>query len=216
MRALADYVLRTRTDEVPVSPPVAEGHPTRFTMGFAASDAKLVRHLAGQEAILVTNIQRPGEALARLRLVAVDPSSSRLIAEVVGTQPPASGRPGAHPRPVQPIRLGAEMRLPEPAPPDPAPRASVVQPRRPGKALLAAAGAILLLLGIVALGLAVHARADRSCTLSTECPDGFVCAAWGNPDYRSCERACRSDRDCPGSEVCVQGGVDARVCRENR
>jgi hypothetical protein len=216
MRALADYVLRTRTDEVPVSPPVREGHPTRFTMGFAASDARLVRHLAGEEAILVTNIQRPGEALARLRLVAVDPSSSRLIAEVIGTQTPEPVRAGADPRPAQPIRLGAEMRLPEPVRPDPAPRASVAQPRRPGRAVLAAAGATLLLLVIVAVGLTVYARADRSCTSSTECPDGFVCAAWGNAEYRSCERACRSDGDCPGSEVCVQGGADVRVCRANR
>jgi hypothetical protein len=216
MRALADYVLRTRTDEVPVSPPVREEHPTRFTMGFAASDAKLVRHLAGEEAILVTNIQRPGEALARLRLVAVDPSSSRLIAEVVGTQPPEPGRPGAAPRPAEPIRLGVEMRLPEPVRPEAAPRTFPAKPRRGGKVVLAAAGATLLLLVIVALGWMVHARADRSCTSSSECPDGFACAALGNPEYRSCERACRSDTDCPGSEVCVQGGVDVRVCRANR
>ena len=215
MRALADYVLRTRTDEVPVSPPVREGHPTRFTMGFAASDATLVRQLAGEEAILVANIQRPGEALARLRLVAVDPSSSRLIAEVVGTPPEPAG-PAADQRPAEPIRLGAELRLPEPARAEPASPASVAQPRRPGRAVLAAGATTLLLLVIVAVGLTVHARADRSCTSSNECPDGFVCAAWGNPDYRSCERACRGDTDCPGSEVCVPGGVDVRVCRANR
>lgn len=216
MRALADYVLRTRTDEVPVSPPVAEGHPTRFTMGFAAPDAQLVRHLAGQEALLVRNIQRPGEALARLRLVAVDPSSSRLVAEVIGTPPPEPVRPGPRPPPAQPVRPGTELRQPAAVRPGPAPGTSPASPRRVGKALLAAAGALVLLLGIVALGLAVHARADRSCTLSSECPDGFVCAAWGHPEYRSCERACRTDRDCPGSEVCVQGGVDVRVCRASR
>jgi len=191
MRVLADYVLRTRTDEVPVSSPVPEGHPTRFTFGFAAHDAKLVRHLAGQEAVLVRNIQRPGEALARLRLVTVDPSSSRLVAELVGTRPP------------------------EPAHPEAAPRTSPAQPRRAGKAVLAA-GAVLGLLVILALGLTVHARADRSCLVSKDCPDGFACAAWGSPEYRSCERECRTDRDCPGSEVCVQGSPEVRVCRANR
>lgn len=203
MRVLADYVLRTRTDEVPVSPPVREGGSSRVTMGFAAPDANLVRHLAGQEAVLVTNIQRPGEALARLRLVAVDPVSSRLVAEVVGTPPP------------------------EPVRPEPAPRASVAQPRRPGKAGLAA-GAVLGLLVLVAVGLTVYARTDRKCTSSSDCPDGLACVSWGTPpaspalelvEYRSCERECQSDRDCPGREQCFlvdDGPRSVRVCRSPR
>ncbi|HEY1906374.1 MAG TPA: hypothetical protein VGG91_10040 [Myxococcaceae bacterium] len=198
MRLLADYVLRTRTDEVPVSAPLREeDHSTRITMGFSANDANLVRHLAGQEAVLVRNIERPGEALARLRLVAVDPASSRLVAEVVGT-PPA---------PERSIRTAA-------------PHTSLGRPRHAGKALLTA-GAVLGLILLVALGMTVLSRADRACASSMDCPDGFACAAWGNPapgeaEYRSCERECRNDRDCPGSDVCIYVGVGVRVCRADR
>jgi len=196
MRVLADYVLRTRTDEVPVSPPVREGHSTRVTMGFASQDAKLVRHLAGQEAVLVSNIQRQGEALARLRLVAVHPASSRLVAEVVGTPPPAPVRPTA------------------------APRTPPARPRRAGKAVLVV-GALLGLLVLGALGMTVLSRADRRCTSVMDCPDGFACAPWGTGaagagEYRSCSRECRGDRDCPGAEVCLQVGEGVRVCRANR
>jgi hypothetical protein len=191
MRALADYVLRTRTDEVPVSTPVREGHPTRVTMGFAAHDANLVRHLAGQEAVLVRNIERPGEALFRLRLVAVDPASSRLIAEIVGAPPPA------------PVRAKAPA-----------------EPRPARKALVTAAVALPIII-LAAAGLTLHAHTDRSCTSSMDCQDGFACVAWGNPapgegEYRSCERECRSDRDCPGAEVCVYVGVGVKVCRADR
>jgi hypothetical protein len=197
MRLLADYVLRTRTDEVPVSAPLREGHATRITLGFSAQDANLVRHLAGQEAVLVRNIPRPGEPLVRLRLVAVDPASSRLVAEVVGTPPPEPVRPRADPRTSPPV-----------------------EPRHARKALLTA-GVVLGLIVLVAAGLTLHAHADRSCTSSMDCPDGFACAAWGNPapgeaEYRSCERECRTDRDCPGAEVCVYVGEGARVCRADR
>jgi hypothetical protein len=196
MRLLADYVLRTRTDEVPVSAPLREGHPTRITLGFSAHDANLVRHLAGQEALLVRNSPHPEETLARLRLVSVDPASSRLVAEVVGAPPP------------QPVRPKAD------------PRASRAEPRPARKALLTAA-VFLPLIVLAAAALTLHAHADRSCRSSMDCPDGFACAAWGNPapgggGYRSCERECRTDRDCPGAEVCVYVGEGARVCRVDR
>jgi len=197
MRLLADYVLRTRTDEVPVSAPLREDHSTRITMGFSAHDANLVRHLAGQEAVLVRNIERPGEALARLKLVAVDPASSRLIAEVVG----------APPAPERVIRTAA-------------PGTTVERPRHAGKAVLTA-GAVLGVIILVALGMTLLSRADRACTSTMDCTDGFACVAWGNPapgeaEYRSCERECRTDRDCPGSDVCVYVGVGVRVCRAER
>jgi len=196
MRLLADYVLRTRTDEVPVSTPVREDHPTRISMGFSAHDTALVRHLAGQEAVLVRNSPHPGEALARVRLISVDPASSRLVAEVVGTPPP------------QPVR------------PKPDPRAAPAESGNARKALLTAAVALPLIV-VAAAGLTVFAHTDRSCTSSIDCPEGFACAAWGNPapgeaQYRSCERECRSDRDCPGADVCVYVGEGARVCRADR
>ncbi|HEY1416270.1 MAG TPA: hypothetical protein VGF41_00155 [Myxococcaceae bacterium] len=197
MRLLADYVLRTRTDEVPVSAPLREDHSTRITMGFSANDANLVRHLAGQEAVLFRNIERRGEALARLRLVAVDPASSRLVAEVIG----------APPAPERSIRAAA-------------PRTSLERPRHAGKAVLTA-GAVLGVIVLAALALTLNSRTDRACSSSMDCPDGFACAAWGNPapgeaEYRSCERECRTDRDCPGSDVCVYVGVGVRVCRAER
>ena len=211
MRLLADYVLRTRTGEVPVSTPLREGHPTRVTMGFAAQDTDLVRHLAGQEAVLVRNIERPGEALARLRLVAVDLASSLLVAELVGTRPSEPARPEVDPgtspgRP--PVRREVD------------PGTTPARPPRARTAVLTA-GAVLGLIVLGALGVTVYSRADRSCTSSMDCPDGFTCAVWGNPapgehEYRSCERECRGDRDCPGSEVCVHVREDVRVCRANR
>lgn len=197
MRLLADYVLRTRTDEVPVSTPVREDHPTRITMGFSAHDVAVVRHLAGQEAVLVRNNPHPGEALARVRLISVDPASSRLIAEVVGTPPRQPVRPKAGP-PTAPA-----------------------EPRNNARKALLTAAVALPLIVVAAAALTVFAHTDRSCTSSIDCPAGFACAAWGNPapgeaQYRSCERECRSDRDCPGADVCVYVGEGARVCRAER
>ena len=196
MRSLADYVLRTRTDEVPVSPPLPGDSPRRITMGFSAHDANLVRHLAGQEAVLVRNIERPGEAIARLRLVAVDPAASQLIAEVVGAPPPQPVRPKRDPRASSPES-------------------------QPARRFLLTAAVVLPLIVLAAAVLALRAHADRSCTSSMDCPEGFACAAWGNPapgeaEYRSCERECLGDRDCPGSAVCVYVGVGVKVCRADR
>ena len=215
MRPLSDYVLKTRTDEVPVSaplgadrgqsPPATSKRPARITMGFAAHDADTVRRLAGQDAVLVRNIQRPGEALARLRLVAVDPRTSRLVAEVLSmgevrsAGSPEHGVPAAHQRTAPARTRGARKGL-------------------------VASGAVLGLLVLGLIAWAGQTRSDRKCTSSGDCPDGFACAPWGSPspgeaEYRSCERACQSDGDCPGAEQCFlvdDGPGETRVCRSSR
>jgi hypothetical protein len=209
MRLLADYVLRTRTDEVAVSAPVwpeagprprtGRKDPLRVTMGFSAPDARALRGMTGQEAVLVTNIQRPGEALARLRLVEVDPQTSRLVAEVLATGAPAQLRPVAT-RATAPARKA-----------------------RTGKAVVVAGAALgVLILGAIAW--ALYAPSDRRCTSSLDCAEGFVCAPWmrpsgGDADYRSCERECRTDRDCPGAGQCIavnDGPTMVQVCRSSR
>jgi hypothetical protein len=54
-----------------------------FTLGFAAQDATAARGLVGQEARPSSNIQIPGRALARLRILEVDASMALLLAEVL-------------------------------------------------------------------------------------------------------------------------------------
>jgi hypothetical protein len=209
MRVLADYVLRTRTDERAVSAPAwtdagprpraGRKDPVRIAMGFSAVDAGALRAMTGQEGVLVTNIRRPGEALARLRLVEVDPRTSRLVAEVLATEARAEPRPAA------------DRAAPAAGSP------------RTGKGLLVA-GAVLGLLVLGAIGWALQAPADRRCTSSMDCAEGFACAPWvrpsgGDAEYRSCERECRTDRDCPGAEQCMavdDGPTLVRVCRSDR
>ena len=163
-------------------------------MGFAAQDANAVRTLTGQDAVLVSNIQRRGEALARVRLVAVDPRTSRLVAQVL---------PGGAPQQVQP-----------------AVAADISPTRRQGGASrLGVPAAILGLIVLVAVGWTVQSHTDRRCSTSSDCPEGFACASWPGPageNYRSCERTCQSDRDCPGSDQCSfidDGPHVVRVCR---
>jgi hypothetical protein len=163
-------------------------------MGFAAQDANTVRSLRGQDALLISNIQRPGAPLARVRLVAVEPRTSRLVVQVL---------PGGVPAPV------------------PLPDVEHISPtRRQGAAIrLGLSAAILGLIVLVAIGWTVQSPADRRCTASSDCPEGFACASWPGPageNYRSCEMTCRSDRDCPGSEQCSfidDGPHVVRVCR---
>jgi hypothetical protein len=83
------------------------------------------------------------------------------------------------------------------------------------------AAVALPLIILAAAALTLRAHADRGCTSSMDCRDGFACVPWGNPapgeaEYRSCERECVTDRDCPGSDVCVYVGVGVRVCRADR
>ena len=198
-RHLADYVLKTRSGQVAVSAPVPRDGDGggRITLGFSAPDLNTVRSLTGQDAVLVRNIQRPGEALARVRLVAVDSRTSRVVAEVMPGGVPAA-----------------------------APPASVVSTsptRRPGTNLrLVVPAAILGLIVLGASALTLQAPVDRRCNTSGDCPQGFACASWPGPageNYRSCERTCLSDRDCPGSEQCsfIEDGPHvARVCRSGR
>ena len=175
-------------------------------MGFSAPDANTVRSLTGQDAVLVRNIQGAGEALARVRLVAVDPRTSRLVAEVM---------PGGVPAPAPP------------APPiggtSPTGRPGMFPTRRPGPSLrLVAPGTILGLIVLGAIALTLQSPVDRRCSTSIDCPVGFACASWPGPageNYRSCERTCLSDRDCPGSEQCSfieDGSHVVRVCRSGR
>ena len=163
-------------------------------MGFSAQDASTVRSLTGQDVVLVSNIQRPGAPVARVRLVAVEPRTSRLIAQVL---------PGGVPAPV------------------PRTAARDLPPKRPQGATIrfGVPAAILGLIVLVAIGWTVQSPADRRCSSSSECPDGFACASWPGPvgeNYRSCEMTCQSDRDCPGSEQCSfidDGPHVVRVCR---
>jgi hypothetical protein len=198
-RHLADYVLRTRSGQVAVSPPVPGGGAGagRITMGFSAPDANTLRSLTGQDAVLVRNIQRPGEALARVRLLAVDPRTSRLVAEVM---------PGG-----------------VPLPPPPAPTVRQTRAGAGGKNLrLLIPGVVLGLIVLGAIALTLQSPVDRRCSTSMDCPVGFACASWPGPageNYRSCERTCLSDGDCPGSEQCsfIEDGPHVvRVCRSSR
>lgn len=216
MRLLADYVLRTRTDEVPVSAPLQEERsgdrrPGRITLGFSAQHAQALQRAAGQEALLVRNIQSPGEPLARLRLLAVDPRTSRLVAEVVATHVAE-----------QPSSATADPRTP------PVRSRAVRQASVGSRAVLGLVAVVLGVLVLVAVGWAMTSRADRKCTSSRDCPDGFACVSWGAPppssavepfEYRSCERVCDSDRDCPGAEQCFlgeHGPSGVKVCRSPR
>jgi len=163
-------------------------------MGFAAQDANTVRTLMGQDAVLVSNIQRAGQAVARVRLVAVEPRTSRLVAQVL---------PGGVPEPVQPAAVAQSSPT-----------------RRPvGAIRFGAPAAILGLIVLVAIGWTVQSPSDRRCSASSDCPEGFACASWPGPvgeNYRSCERTCQSDRDCPGSDQCSfidDGPHVVRVCR---
>ena len=194
-RLLADYVLKARSGQVPVSAPVfGDRGSGRITLGFAAQDANTVRSLTGQEAVLVSNIQRPGAPLARVRLVSVEPRTSRLVVQAL---------PGG---------------VPEPVPP---PAAEHISPTsRPGATIrMGVPAAILGLIVLVAIGWTVQSPADRRCSSSGDCPEGFACASWPGPageNYRSCERTCQSDRDCPGSDQCSfidDGPHVVRVCR---
>ena len=178
-----------------MSAPVFGGRGVgRVTMGFAAQDANTVRTLTGQDAVLESNIQRPGEALARVRLVAVDPRTSRLVAQVL---------PGGVPEPVEA-----------------AVAADISPTTRQGSAIrLGVPAAILGLIVLVAVGWTVQSPSDRRCSTSRDCPEGFACASWPGPvgeSYRSCEMTCQSDRDCPGSDQCSfidDGPHVVRVCR---
>jgi hypothetical protein len=195
-RLLADYVLKTRSGQVPVSAPVFGGRGVgRVTMGFAAPDANAARALTGQDAVLLSGIQRPGQPLARVRVVAIEPRTSRLVAEVL---------PGAVPEPVRPAVA----------------RALSPTRRSQGAAIrLGVPAAVLGLIVLVAIGWTLRSPVDRRCSASSDCPAGFACATWPGPageNYRSCERTCQSDRDCPGSDQCSfidDGPHVVRVCR---
>jgi hypothetical protein len=95
MRDLADYILKFRDWEVPVSLPVsgdpigppssafAGGEGMRLSFGVPAGDVPEVTRHVGREARLFTNIQRPGVEVARLRLLRVNPRRALLVAELV-------------------------------------------------------------------------------------------------------------------------------------
>jgi hypothetical protein len=146
-----------------------------------------------------------------VRLLAVDPRTSRLVVEVVATH--AAEHPSS---------ATAE------------PRTSAARARGTRKAVtgsgavLGLVALVLAVLTLVAIGWASTLRANRKCTSNSDCPGGFACVSWGTPsswsaleqvEYRSCERACQSDRDCPGAEQCFlvdDGPRGARVCRSPR
>lgn len=92
MRHLADYVLKGRGEEIPVSAPVRGdlrrssppgNHVRSITLGLAALDADAARRLVGQEARLVTNIESPARDVGRLRVLEVDTPTFVLVAEVL-------------------------------------------------------------------------------------------------------------------------------------
>ena len=92
MRLLADYVLKTSEEEIPVSVPETgdlrpgfggRNHARRITMGFAAQDTARARRFVGREALLVTNIQIPTRELGRLKVLELHTPTSLLVAELL-------------------------------------------------------------------------------------------------------------------------------------
>lgn len=89
MRRLADFILKGRGEELPVSAPVRGDLRRRLwsdryvTLGFAAQDASAARELVGHEARLVTNTYRPGREVGRLKVLEVNTPPFSLVAEVL-------------------------------------------------------------------------------------------------------------------------------------